>query len=178
MARKIGTYRLTERHDFHRGQEFAGAVYTVRVEPGEYPITVERDRAGQRYIAIKMPGICTEDSWFGSNVRVSHPMTPDVFSFTAATVSELMSYGCPHGGVSAITLDADVMREHAAREVCSSRRVLEYYKNKDKEPMVEEMVACLARNIAQAQACGATVCHEPSCKECSRPATSEAGIAP
>ena len=77
----LGHYVITETTEFSKGQEFAGAVDTVRVEPGRYPIELRISRYGDRYIGATLTGTLVYSAWFGSNTRVERPMTPDHYTW-------------------------------------------------------------------------------------------------
>ena len=77
----LGTYTLDNATKFDVPQEYAGASQTIEVPAGVYTITAKRDRYGNRYVCITLPGVLVFSSFYnrigacGSN-RVEHPNTP------------------------------------------------------------------------------------------------------
>lgn len=91
----LGYYVVAKTTRFTKDQSFAGAVDTVEVQPGRYPIELRRDQYGQHYVAASLPGVLVFSGWFGSNTRVSEPMTPDTYSWQpyAHRVAEMAATG-------------------------------------------------------------------------------------
>ena len=66
---RVATIHVTEAFDMSREHESASAYYTIRVEPGAYPVEVRTSRYGGRYIAAVFTGICTHSGYGGKRYR-------------------------------------------------------------------------------------------------------------
>lgn len=56
MSEQIGHVTVTKAFDLSRSHESAAQYYTIRVEPGTYPIEVRDSRYGGKYLAVPFGG--------------------------------------------------------------------------------------------------------------------------
>jgi hypothetical protein len=61
----LGHVTVPEQSFLNRGHESAAQYYTVRVEPGTYPVELRITSKGEQYLATAFTGICTA-SGYGS----------------------------------------------------------------------------------------------------------------
>lgn len=70
---QIGHVTVTEAFDLGRSHESAAQYYSIRVEPGKYPVEVRNSRYGEKYVAVVFSGIVLSAGYAGdSSVRHSN----------------------------------------------------------------------------------------------------------